>query len=470
VKQSSRLFAVLALTVILIAAFLVLRSRESGTQSTDQVIQEDFADRSVVFEHRVADIARIVVESHNHRLEIAQNTDRRFDPVYEFDVAFNNVRVNEIVSRTVLLTSNRVIGAVEYPSEFGLDEPEATVDVELVDGTINRLVIGSMTPARDAFFVQIFGEPSVYVVAENHVRPFFETLDSLRTRSIPRIDFPFLQRIAIDTLAGRTVRVERVPAGDPNPELRFAPFAVYQPYRQPFGLSADWLVEVETVVPDLRIERFVNDSPDNPADYALAPPAARVLIADSTRTVEFLVGSETHDGRYARFPDSDSVFVLSGIEPLVTVDPYRTISPFVLIANINIVDAFRVRTQSASFSGQIDRTANTPVYYLNGNPVDESTFRELYRSVIGLQLDAEIPPETRPSEAGISARQPVLSLSIELSDNREPLTVSFVPWNASFAAAVREGYAEFLISHSSINRLIQTFEQAVRNHAVDSER
>ncbi|MFW6261686.1 MAG: DUF4340 domain-containing protein [Spirochaetota bacterium] len=215
---------------------------------------------------------------------------------------------------------------------------------------------------------------------------------------------------------------------------------------------------------------FVDDAPDDLSEYGLAPPEARVVIEDQETTFEVLVGASTEGGRFATFPDTPSVFVLSGIEPLVDVEPYDTISPFALIVNIDLIETFVVETGDETFTGRIERTpADDPeteeeefdeAYFLNGEQIDEDTFKDLYQWAIGLQLDAEIDAANIPTTDELAAREPIVSITYNLNNDMEPLNVSFVPENENFAAVVREGRAEFLIARAKLDRLVRAFERA----------
>lgn len=455
----------------MVVAIVLLRSRDPEAAADEPTPQlGDDQERVTLLETDRDAIERITIDGADSDLTIERVSDEEFRPVYEYDVEFQRQRVNRIVSQAISLTSRRVIGEVDDLSEYGLDEPAATITVESSDGEQQRITVGSMTPARDAYYVMRPGDANVYSVFNSWIRPFFTTLDSMRVRSIPQIDFQALERIVIETLEGRTIRTELIPEWDENPELGFSRFAVYEPFSRRFQANTNWFEELQGALENLQIGPFVDDAPDDLGAYGLAPPEARVVIEDQETTFEVLVGAETEGGRFATFPDTPSVFVLSGIEPLIDVDPYDTISPFALIINIDLVDTFVVETGEETFTGRIERTpADDPeteeeefdeTYFLNGEQIDEDTFKDLYQWVIGLQLDAEIDSASIPTTDELASREPIVSITYNLNNEMEPLNVSFVPENENFAAVVREGRAEFLIARAKLDRLVRAFERA----------
>lgn len=471
-KRWIRLGAIVVAIAAMVVALVILRSQDPDAAAEEPApTLGDDPDRVTLLENDRDAIERITIDGDESDLTIERVSEEEFRPVYEYDVEFQPQRVNRIVSQAVSLTSRRVIGEVDDLAEYGLDDPTATITVEREDGGQQSITVGSMTPARDAYYVMRPDDENVYSVFNSWIRPFFTTLDSMRVRSIPQIDFQALERIVIETLEGRTIRTELIPEWDEDPELGFSRFAVYEPFSRRFQANTNWFEELQGALEGLQIGPFVDDAPDDLARYGLSPPRAQVLIEDQETTFEVLVGAETEGGRFATFPDSPSVFVLSGIEPVVDVEPYDTISPFALIVNIDLIDTFVVETADQTFTGRIERTpADDPeteeeefdeAYFLNGEQIDEDTFKDLYQWVIGLQLDAEIEVANIPTTDELASREPIVTVTYNLNNDMGPLDVSFVPQNANFAAVVREGRAEFLIARAKLQRLERAFEQAV---------
>lgn len=471
-KRWIRLGAVVVAIAAMVVAIVVLRSvEETPTDEPASVTTTDDSDRVRLLDNPREEIARIEVVTDESTLTIAREEGDEgepiFEPVYEFDVEWERRQIERIVSGASSVTSRRVIGEVDNPAEFGLDDPSATITVTREDGTTQTLEIGAQTPARNAFYVTRPDDPNVYSVFATWIRPFLTSLDALRVRSIPQIAVESLQRIEIDTLSGRQIRVERIPEWDEDPELGFSTFAVVEPYQRRYQLNTTWLEgagEGEGFLADLaalEIGRYVDDSPVDLGAYGLASPAGRVLIADDQTTLEILVGAETEGGRFATFASTPSVFVLSGAEALIDVQPYETISPFALIINIELVNSFTVTGDGVSYTGSIERTPvegeDEPqeTFFLNGEEIDEEIFRDLYQWAIGMQFDAELPPG-----ATTASQEPLASITYFLNNDQTPLTVRFVPYNANFAAVVRGEVTEFIVSRAKVNRMLAAFEEA----------
>ena len=462
-KRWIRLAAVGVVIVAMVVALVILRTTEdSSTPEPPRTFLEDDPDRVVLLDNLRSEITRIAIDRTDDDLTIVRQADSdQFRPVYEHDVRFSTQAINRIVSSATSVSSRRLIGEVEDRADYGLDEPQATVSIELTDGTTSRLYIGAETPARDGYYVGRPDDPNVYAVFNTWITPFFTRLDELRVRTIPQVAFDRLERIVVQPLDGRTIRVERRAEWDDDPELGFSAFIVSQPFERRYQLNTNWLEELSESVPALRIGRYVDDNPADLARYGLAPPRARVEIADRDRSLELIIGSETDGGRYAKFPDDPSVFVLSGVEPIISVRPYGTITAFALIVNIDLVDTFVVEAPGERYVGRIEREEiegeefPDETYFLDDAEIPEKDFKRLYQWAIGLQFDAEVG-----SSANVGAREPLVTITYNLNNGMDPLVVSFEPYNPNYATVVRDGEAEFLIARAKLQRMLQAYRDA----------
>ena len=471
-KRRVRLAALVVVIAAMVVALVLLQNRpDEPPRADDPPAPAAEPDERVTLLSNPRDaIARVEVETGTGSLSIVRVDEESFRPVYEYDVEFDTRQVNRIVGGASSLSSRRTIGEVADLSEFGLDSPQASVTVVRDDGSDQSIVIGNRTPAQDAYYVRRPDEETVYTVFNTWITPFFTTVDQLRVRELPQIVAESLERVIVETPTGRTIRATKVPEWDESPELGFAVFQIVEPFERRFQANTNWFEELNTNLAELAIERFVDDAPTSLAQYGLTPPEARLLVEDEETTLELLIGSNTDGGRFAKLADSPSVFILSGIEPIITVRPYETISPFALIINIDQVETFVVDGPDGTrYTGRIERTPiegeDEPeeTYFLNDRQIDEDLFKDLYQWAIGLQFDAEIASSEASGTTPVAERDPIADWILLNNIDPGSLSVSFVPYNANFAAVVRDSVSEFLLARSKIDRMLEAFEEAAAN-------
>ncbi len=459
-KRSVRLLVIVGAIAAMIVAIVLLQSRttdEPAAPAFDWTA--DDPDRVTLLQTARDQIVRIEVETPEQTLVIERRDDGSFRPRFAHDVAFNTTQVNRVVGNATSVSSRRLIGEVDNTAEYGFDAPRARIRVVTADEE-HSLIVGAMTPARDAFYVMRPDDPNVYSVFSSWINPFLTTTDALRVRTLPQIATDALERIRISTLGGRLIEAyRRGLAEEADVELGFASYLVTSPFARVYQANTNWLEELSQQVPQLRIGRFVDDAPTNLARYGLDPPRATIEVSDADNTLSLRIGDQTEGGRYAMREGLPSVFVLSGAEPIVSVRPYATISAFALILNIDLIDSFVVEAPGERFVGQIERTEidgeDEPEerFLLNGTEIADRQFRRLYQWAIGLMVDAEGATRT--------VGEPTATITYNFVDDSPSRSVSFIQENQNFHAVVRDGQTEFLIASTKIERMLAAFRQAV---------
>jgi hypothetical protein len=69
-----------------------------------------------------------------------------------------------------------VLDKVEDLATYGLDPPALILDVERVDGTVDRFHVGRETPDGTTFYLQHASDPRLYIVEHYRIEPLFEWL------------------------------------------------------------------------------------------------------------------------------------------------------------------------------------------------------------------------------------------------------------------------------------------------------
>lgn len=466
-KRSVRLLVAVGVVAVLAVVLVLLQNTGGNDASVEDGMPPlpDDSERVAIIDIDREAVERVEVENELGRLtflpEVNDEGRLLFAPVYEFDVAFDQQAVNRVIRSSVGLTSRRVIGEVDDLADYGLADPRAAVTVTTTEG-VERLYVGSQTPARDGYYVRREGDPTVYSVFRTWVSPLLSSLDALRLRVIPQIAAETLEGIDMTNLEGERVRIRRRLDTETDPELTLSGFVTVAPYNRPYQTRTTWMDE--TVIPTveaLEIGRFVDDNPTNLSQYGLNPPRARFEIRGEDQVLSLQLGETTDGGRFARFADGGSVFVLRDIEPIISTSAYETISPFVLLLGIDLIDRVVVDAGTEEFTLSVERTPvpgeDDPedVFFLNGGEIDEDLGRDLYQWAIGLQMDAD--------GATVASGQPVATVTFYFVDGSEPRSASFVPAGPNFLAVVRNGRSEFLIARSKIQRMIRAFREAEGN-------
>lgn len=456
-KRWLRLVIAAVVVAALVVTLVVLRRSDAESEAAadaDSNAAIAAEERVSILETERESITSIEIDRDGDSLVLQAAGDGTFTPDYRYDVEWSESGVNRIVGSATSLTAIRTID--QTPSDldqYGLDNPRITVTVALEDEETTGLEIGSRVPGGRGYYVRVLGDQTVYSASSAWISPFFSSLDDLRDKTLPEINPQALQEIAINTISGRSIVVERVTDGDP--ELTLSPMAVLSPFGRRYSASSTWLEELAQLIPSIQIIRYAADEPSDLTVYGLAPPEASLSISDGQNTLELEIGAAVNGARFARFPDGRSVFVVGGVEQIVRTTPYETVDAFAYIISIDLVDRVVIETDNRRYEARIEReppenpddpeAEPVATYFFNGEEMDEDLFKTLYQWFIGLLVDAEVDS---PADAEAD-----LSITYEHNSDLPDVTLRFVPLDSNYYAVFRDGSADFKISRNKIRRL-----------------
>ncbi|MEE8441892.1 MAG: DUF4340 domain-containing protein [Spirochaetia bacterium] len=453
-KRWVRLILAAAVIASLVVALIVVR--RAGNGDSPAGIADSGSDRVSILDIPRESITTISVEGPDDRLVLRAAADGTFEPEYLHDVLFIDSRVSRIVGSVTGLRSGRVIDEQPEALEvYGLSEPAVRVTANLSDSDPVTLLVGNRNPGGDGYYVQTSESATVYLVSTVWISPLFYSMDDLRDKTVPQINPQGLTEIVIRTIDDRTIRATTIAEDDDDPEMAMTVLAITEPFARRRQASTTWMTSVAEALPSIGIVRYVDDAPQDLQTYGLDPPLAGLRVSDGTNTLGLELGEATSDGRFGRFTAGESVFVVRGVEGLISVTPYETISPFIFIVNIDLVDSIVVETTTDRHVAGIQRTPgenedDDPVetFSLNGEELDDGLFRDIYQWLIGLQMDAEI------GEAASGA--PEVSITYYLNTGAPAVLLEFVPQDSNYYAVYRDGVSEFVVTRTKIQRMLAT--------------
>ena len=206
-----------------------------------------------------------------------------------------------------------------------------------------------------------------------------------------------------------------------------------------------------------RIDRIVSDDPEAAAGYGLAPPRYELLARDTEGAELALLFGDERDGEvFFQVQGRATVYAMQRSRAgVLDLDPFALVDKFVLILNIDTVDAIEIDHPGGRYLLTIERTGSgddvVESFALDGAAMEDKPFRELYQLVIGLLGDAAVPPE---DQAAVLGAQPEVRITYRMNTPDERQSVSLVSYDRQFYAVVRQGAAEFMVSRAQVARLL----------------
>lgn len=225
---------------------------------------------------------------------------------------------NRVAAALANLPSERTLGTVESPAEYGLDEPALEVRATLRDGGAIAVDFGFEEPTRTFRYARL-GDGTVFLVRGDQYFELNRSLTDLRHRFLvddresPPLRFEFAR-----VYTGGGEMSNPPPIGTESVLIIAERPDAGSPWRltSPIAAPADQDV-LGSLVDELRyaVTEGHIDRPESLTDYGLEPPQVRVTLTDAGGEPQTIhighLDASRQDGRvFARRTGEDAVFLL----------------------------------------------------------------------------------------------------------------------------------------------------------------
>ena len=173
-KKQRQMIGMLLALVVLAAVFLGIRqynknasSENSTTEDTQETVLDVNSDDITSF--------RYVYEGETYAFEKEDETWYYTD---DHSLNLNQDRIKAMILKVAPLKADQVIGNVTDMSQYGLADPERTIQYETADRSV-IINVGNLNSMTSQYYIAFPSEMKVYVVATNVVTGFNYTLEDL---------------------------------------------------------------------------------------------------------------------------------------------------------------------------------------------------------------------------------------------------------------------------------------------------
>lgn len=322
-----------------------------------------------------------------------------------------------VVQNGFSLSATKNVGTVSDLSQYGLTNPQATVEVKFKDGSTFSYKIGSAT-ATDASAYYMSGTDSrnVYVVnvdsgllenanyfVKKEMLALSNSSGSTATGSSSSgVDFTQI------TLTGsnfpKNVVLQKSGEG----------LAIISP--DSYAVDSTNLSSLETCLTSLSAESVAAVNPDAAAlkKYGLSNPTAAAEFTADKKNYKLIIGAKSGKDYYAMIDGVNVVYSVSAdnVNGLVSQNLFTMRSKLVNIPSVDTVKSISVTTGSTTNVINVTRTENTASstqdkkaynYKVTGNggkALDyENNYKRMYEKLIGISVysDADKKPSGSPA-------------------------------------------------------------------------
>ena len=377
--------------------------------------------------------------------------------------ALDQTKAGYIASSCTYLYVYDVAPSTDDLSQFGLDEPQATVAITYTDGSVKTLQLGSEAPTGSRYYMKVDGEPNIYTVFTSSGNRFLSTLASLHIIPEWRFAQEDIMRSVLVRPDGATVEVARTD----DASIGISSVRLTQPFE--YEANSEAVYDYFTSIAQLKASAFEADpTPATIGLYGLDEPRYTISVyGDDEMLLRIEVGADKNaDSTYVRLDDGAvylmnraSLDFLKGITAAELADRFANIINILRVDTLTIqglgvddqMNIVRTPALNADGSAKLDNSGN-PVneetFTINGQPCDESTFRKLYQIIIGTRIDGLVQQDSVSADVA-----PELTVTYTLNVSPVPETIEYISYDAVNYAVRRNGVTLFYIMKSRVQMI-----------------
>ncbi len=173
-KKQRQMIGMLLALVVLAAAFLGIRQYNKNASSATSITEDT---QETVLDVNSDDITSFsyVYEGETYAFEKKDETWYYTD---DHSLNLNQERIKAMILKVAPLKADQVIENVTDMSQYGLADPDRTIQYETADRSV-IINVGNLNSMTSQYYIAFPSEMKVYVVATNVVTGFNYTLEDL---------------------------------------------------------------------------------------------------------------------------------------------------------------------------------------------------------------------------------------------------------------------------------------------------
>lgn len=434
-------------------------SNVTPTPAIDPVISVTESDVKMITlenEEGVLKFSRVKVQNSSNESGNLSETTEEYEWILSSpeDLNFNKSAVQSRISGFInIIASSQVGDDIADLSEYGLDNPGATVTIELASGEVKKVLYGNETVGGAGRYVMLEGTSRVCTVTASRASGAYisllnildnNILNSLTSGITDRIEFTRKKdNLSFEVLSNKDGSQEE---GTPNTWKFVSPIDAETSMD---GFYA-FLEGLYTISP----MEFVEIYPEDLSAYGLDNPEYEIVYFSGDREITIKLGGNAAGGNmYGYSTHTDSVFIIN-ISALTNIDkPIRELlTPFVHLPAIWDVNTIEINIDSLRIFCEIkdDQNKEEPSdFKVNGlnanveNKSGSSYFRGFYQAIISIYIDG-IDPEANPEY------NPEISVEYLMKDTNQDTLIEFVNRDDVTYYVFKQGiYTGYYINSSS---------------------
>jgi hypothetical protein len=377
-------------------------------------------------------------------------------------IKVNTSSITSILTSITSLTPGQIVEkSPKDLSIYGLKDPSSIVTASFSDGSVKELSVGNTTVNGD-YYLMVKGDENVYVVPQTDGSHLQYALSDVIDKSLTQIDTQSLTYILIDHKDGKPIEIQtNTSQSAAEKQAGIDNYSMTKPYDIPYGVDSQKFSDLLlSKMPTFAIQQLVDADAKDLSKYGLDKPTLELKLKDSKNSLHLIFGKDADNSNiYFKTDASNSVYTMAKSDlSTFNVSPFDLVAKLIYLTNIDNVDKILIeyagntneftidrKTVKAQKTGDPDTVTST--FKVDGVEVKDPDFRTFYQSLIGISADAELDKTVQEN--------PEFKITYYLNKGDSKVDkIEFCPYNNDFYAAFINGKAQFVVSKSQIQKII----------------
>lgn len=410
-----------------------------------------------------ADVESIIINNANSVMTVKRSGEKW---------TINDIPTNEISTEKVeSLVSNIIvmISSIEIDknnadlSEYGLDNPSASITVNLKDGTSDKMMIGSKSPVSGEYFLAVDGVDKIYSIYEYKVDSIQQDISYYQSFNRFSIDTSKVSEIILDRKNKADIHLK---VKDVIDETSYNVWTMTAPYDGVLS-AIDQYVDDKILLPlsELQISEpaptgvnYGFDNPDAVITIVLAEYNEDGSIA-STAEQKLIIGNTENHMSYVKLDSSDNVYTVSdSMLSFAYVDEFLVVSKLQGMADIADTSKVTVNAKGKSHIMEINHTENNKfTFKIDGKDAEEKMSKKMYQEIIALHVDGVYNNEM--------LKESEVKVTFTGYNGAEDTVIEYIPIDELSYAVRRNGKTQFTIKKLEVSKMLEKLEDYAENPA-----
>lgn len=391
------------------------------------------------------------------------------------DFPLKQTKVSLMADAVAAVTADRLVtDRCRDLAEFGLDQPDLTVELEDSDGNSQSLMIGKESLSGGGRYAYCGDTSKIYLLSTS----IYSSFDYAEGEIMETPEFP---TIAADNVTGLEIRSEKgtdfkaVYDEKNSPYKDIFSWAIYEPYSQPVAGDVDQLQTLFGSYEGLDFSEGVSYRTDQKElkKYGLKQPSYQIILdyynQKISKKLQLTIGKQNKDktGYYAQLAGNQGIYLMdtATVEGLVNLVPMQYVYQRLYAGMISDLKGlkleYRGKTRSYTVkqekpdSEQTDERTGEDVTYLvksNGKEIDSEKFQNAFQAVSNLAPNGEIDSKVKTKGDEVVA-------SFHFQEKKKNVIMNIYPYDGNnFYRIEVNGVMEFVVDIRTIDGILEAFQ------------